>query len=218
MAKHPDISGQKFGRLTAVKYIGKDKNRNAKWLFRCDCGNECISLVYNVKTGSTSSCGCYAKEKAASQSEKAAARAAQMRITHGQTGTRLYRIYYAMINRCYNPQTPFYKRYGGRGIAVCDDWRNDFQAFFSWACSNGYADDLSIDRIDNDKGYSPDNCRWATRLEQARNTRTNVYFVIHGKRMTMAEIEREFCINHSTFRRRLKRGVSPENAILKGAQ
>ena len=109
---------------------------------------------------------------------------------HGMSGTRLYSVYRDMKDRCHNPKNRVYKNYGGRGITVCDEWRNNSKSFLDWALSHGYSDDLTIDRIDNDKGYSPDNCRWATASEQADNRRTSIRLQYKGEIKSLNEIAR----------------------------
>ena len=153
-----DLTGQRFGRLTVLKRA-ETINKRTRWLCRCDCGEEVIVEAYNLKKGHTQSCGCLQREAAS-----------KANTTHGMRGSRLYRIWVCMHNRCYRKCYHAYNHYGGRGITICDEW-HDFQAFQYWAIENGYNDDLSIDRIDNDKGYYPDNCRWVTMEEQNRNKR-----------------------------------------------
>lgn len=159
--KSDDLMGQRFGRLTVQGFISVDdrranwKSRSAAWRCQCDCGNVIDAQALSLKRGSVKSCGCLIH-----------------RSSIKQNGGRLYGIYSGMKSRCYNPNATGYKNYGGRGITVCDEWLSDFWAFHAWAMANGYAEDLTIDRIDNDKGYSPDNCRWATRADQNRNKRT----------------------------------------------
>ena len=154
-----DLTGQQFGRLVVIQRA-KAINKRTKWLCRCECGNEVVVESYNLKTGHTQSCGCLQREATSSANK-----------THHCTHTRLYRIWNNMKNRCYRKSYHAFHHYGGRGIKVCDEWRDDFQAFYDWAMANGYRDDLSIDRIDSNGNYEPSNCRWATMAEQNKNKR-----------------------------------------------
>lgn len=155
-----DLTGSVFGRLTVIECVGKDRHRESLWRCKCACGREAIITRSNLRNGNTLSCGCYGRE-----------RKSEANRTHGETGTRLYRIWKAMHTRCYNPRFIMYRHYGGRGIDICDDWKNSYRSFRAWAISHGYSDNLSIDRIDNDKGYSPENCRWVTMADQNKNKR-----------------------------------------------
>lgn len=152
-----DLVGKKFNKLTVLKYDHQNKRKSYVWECICDCGNKKYVITSSLISGSVKSCGCIKSERI---------------YKHGYFGTRLYGIWGSIKNRCNNKKHVHYKNYGERGITICEEW-NDFIVFKNWAESNGYSDKLSIDRIDNNKGYYPENCKWSTSKEQCNNTRRN---------------------------------------------
>lgn len=157
-----NLCGRRFGRLIVVSESHKDKNRHYHWICLCDCGTHKTINGEILKRGESLSCGCYHKEMMTELGKK---------TIHGQSRTRLYKIYKGIRDRCLNKSSLLYERYGAKGISLCDEWM-DFDAFYEWSRINGYADNLTIDRIDNDKGYHPDNCRWTTHSIQGQNRKT----------------------------------------------
>ena len=173
-----DLTGQRFGRLVV---IGVDDRGTRKTYFncQCDCGNVKSVRADSLIAGMIRSCGCLKKEQ---DRENLTAN-----HSHKMSGTRMYHIWQGMKMRCYNPHDARYDRYGGRGIKVCDEWRNSFQSFYDWAMQNGYEETLTIDRIDNDGDYCPENCRWSNQQEQARNRSSNIRITIGNATKTLTE-------------------------------
>lgn len=199
-----DITGQKFSRLTVARFDHKSENNHYFWLCKCDCGNETIVDRCGLVSGNTKSCGCLKREKAKPP----------LIVKHGMSNTRLYQIWKDMKGRCERETSQRYHTHGERGVRLCDEWHN-FVAFKKWAVANGYRDDLTIDRINNNGDYCPENCRWATQKEQANNRRTNRFVEYNGETHTLAEWARLLSINYYTLCGRIKRGWSAERAFTK---
>jgi len=173
---HKDLTGIGFGKLTAIREVGKADGEPEAWECVCDCGE-----VVNVRAESL----IYAKSV---QCKKCRYKnRTNGRQTHGQSHTRLYGTWCCMRRRCHDEKQDSYPRYGGRGITICEEWKSDFAAFQKWAMENGFVDGLEIDRIDNDGNYCPSNCRWATHKEQANNRRTSHIVDVNGEHMTVAQ-------------------------------
>jgi hypothetical protein len=165
-----DETGNRYGRLTVVCRAGSTKRHMARWLCQCDCGGVSIVRGADLRNGNTKSCGCLEQETRVRNGYQ------RMRPTHGMSSSRLYGVWESMKTRCTNPTYPHYKDYGGRGIAVCNEWSSDFQTFATWALSNGYDESApkgkcTLDRIDPDGNYCPENCRFADTEVQQNNRR-----------------------------------------------
>lgn len=200
MGQIEDLTGRKFGRLTVVEYAGSDNGHGSKWKCICDCGSTKVIRAKNLK-GGVHSCGCLNLEKLS------------QRATHGKTNTRIYRIWKQMRHRCHKPYSSGFVKYGRKGISVCDEWRNSFQAFYDWAMANGYTDELTIDRIDNAGNYEPSNCRWASIATQANNKSNNRHLTFNGKTQTIAEWSDEVGIRRATLYKRISDGWTTERAL-----
>lgn len=201
--------GQRFGRLTVIREAERQYGHRYI-LCRCDCGNEKSINLNSLIQGTSNSCGCYRREFITNRNYK-----------HGHTYRangmeRLYRIWQGMKRRCREPNEPNYRNYGGRGITICDEWYDNYVAFREWSYSNGYSDDLTIDRIDNDKGYYPDNCRWATVKEQSNNTRVNHRVTYQGETHTLSEWGDILGMSDDLISQRLKKGMPLERVFFNG--
>jgi len=176
MGKRIDLAGKRFGKLIVITQSGSDNFNNIKWLCRCDCGKEKIISGSSLRHKLTTSCGCYGIQKLLDHKN----------ITHGLYGEkgsserRLHNIWAGMKDRCLNPNTERYSRYGGLGITVYKEWVSNYKSFYDWSINNGYTDTLTIDRIENDGNYTPSNCQWISKSENSIKKRTTIFISING--------------------------------------
>ena len=204
MGKFVDITGKRFGRLVAISGNERDCHRNVLWTCKCDCGNEVKIILESLKNGRTKSCGCLNKEKRGKNN-----------LIHGKSKTRIYHIWRDMKDRCTNPSRSTYKYYGARGINVCKQWSgsNDFLNFYKWSMANGYKDDLTIDRIDVNGNYCPENCRWIDIKMQSNNKTDNKFISYNGETKTVAQWSEKLNIPYATLFNRLKKWKSVEKSF-----
>lgn len=198
-----DLTGQRFGRLTVLEFVSNDKPKSY-WKCKCDCGKVVTVYVQDLKNGKTSSCGCLQREKAG-----------KVNKTHGLRKTRIYNIWSHIKDRCYNSNCKSYKNYGGRGITICDEWRNDFKAFYDWAIGNGYNNTLTIDRIDVNGNYEPTNCRWVDMKTQQRNRRNNAIVEYQGKKMCITEASEVSKLSEGVLRNRYCKAGDREERLFR---
>lgn len=199
-----DITGQKFGRLTALKlhHIKKySRSTHRYWECQCECGNKCFVAQNQLTSGKTQSCGCLQNE--------------YFKSKHNLHNTRLYNIWCNIKARCTNPKHPNYNTYGNKGIIICDEWKTNFLSFYNWAVKNGYKDNLTIDRINVNGNYEPDNCRWVTRKVQGINRNTSKFITYNNKTLCITEWADLYNINRATLSWRLNHGWNIEEALNK---
>ena len=189
-----EMAGRKFGKLTVLRREGSDNHKNAMWLCSCDCGGMPRAVVgSDLRAGKSKSCGCVTR-------------------THGMRFTREYEIWTSMKQRCGNKNHQFYHHYGGRGITVCDRWLDSFENFFldlGPKTAKGY----SLERVNNNLGYTPENCKWATQREQTNNRRVTVFITARGKTMSQAEWARELGVIPETLGYRRRHGWTDDQII-----
>lgn len=210
MPDFKDLTGRRFSRWTVIErapdHISSGGYKFTAWKCRCDCGNEKVVLSNALISGRSESCGCL-------HAEHQADIARSNFKTHGSSKTRLYHIWAGMRKRCYDQSASNYSNYGGRGIKVCDEWNSGYGQFRDWALAHGYRDGLSIDRIDVDGDYTPDNCRWADRVLQANNRRTSVCYEYNGVTHTIAELARLYNLNYKSLWKKLHNGASLDSIL-----
>lgn len=206
-----DLTGQKFGRLVAEEWVPAHDGVCGKWRCKCDCGNISFVLTNSLRCGNTISCGCGRIDSI--RKKKLESRSFQGAYTKSHR-PRLYWVWLNMVRRCENPKSPDYYRYGGRGIEVCEKWHG-LGAFLDWAYSNGWEEGLTLDRIDNEGPYCPDNCRWTDRSTQCNNMRNNVRYAYDGKLLTIPQWAKIVGVPKSTLYCRIYGGWSIEDALTK---
>ena len=196
MSRKIDLTGQKFGRLTVLHEDGRIR-KEAAWLCECECGNHCRVAGYSLRSKHTLSCGCYMQDASKKVNAK-----------HGLCYTHIYKTYYNIRTRCYNPKYEFAKNYSCKGIEMCPEWLGEhgFESFYEWSIRNGYKDGLTIDRKDNSKGYSPDNCRWVDMITQQNNRTNNRRIKIGPYTHTIAEWARILDINYAALEKHVRQG------------
>lgn len=202
----------KFGRLTVIEkaepHVSKGGVHKGQWLCECDCGNIVKVITSNLIAGNSTSCGCYNNEQIKIRS-----------VTHGQRHTKLYGVWSNIKLRCYSETNKSYLNYGARGIKMCDEWRDSFESFSIWAYEHGYNPDASysectLDRIDVNGMYCPENCRWATAKEQSNNRTNTLYLTVNNETHTISEWSDITGIKyHTIFARINKLGWEPERAL-----
>ena len=196
-----DYTGIKSGRLTVIGFDHKTKTNHVYVKCRCECGNETVVRASSILRKITQSCGCLGREKSKEKATK-----------HGMFGTRIYNIWAGFRRRCYDKKVDAYKWYGAKGITYCKEW-DKFENFYEWAKNNGYNDDLTIDRIDVNGNYCPENCRWIPIEEQARNKTSNTVVEYNGEKRCLSEWAEEYNINYETLLTRIRRGFPFEEVL-----
>ena len=193
-----ELTGKVFGYLTVIKREGSDNSGRAVWMYKCICGKFKTARGKDLVQGKITSCGCMK---------------GKLNETHGLTNSKIYKTWISMKMRCENKNANGYKNYGGRGIAICEDWKDNFVSFYKWATENNYKKELSIDRINNDGNYEPSNCRWADRITQQNNTRSNHPITIKGETHNINQWCRIVGLPRTTIKNRLRYGWTGEKLL-----
>ena len=201
--------GKKYNSLTVIAFerVKRGRTTSWNWIVRCDCGTLKSVSPYRVLNGNTVSCGCHRSRQTVEYNKKA-------KVKHNGRNTRLYHIWHGMKQRCFSSYSHDYKNYGGRGITVYEEWKNDFSLFRDWSLENGYSDSLSIDRIDVNGNYCPENCRWVDNKTQNRNRTTCVDVEYNGEKYNIAELAEMVGMNYGTLYNRIMHyGWSVDKAV-----
>lgn len=194
----PDLVGSKFGRLSVIERNGSSKGKEALWKCKCDCGGTAIVSTNDLRRGHTKSCGCLQIERTMKISTK-----------HGMSKDNLFFSWNMMKSRCFRKSDKHFNDYGNRGITVCDEWKNSFQAFYDYVSQLQHfgEEGYSLDRINNDGNYEPGNVKWSTMTEQCRNRRNNIIVNVDGKNITLPELSEITGVNYNTLYSRYKKGI-----------
>lgn len=203
MGKKEDLTGRRIGRLTVIEETDERRGGSVVWLCECDCGTRKRISAQCLKSGRVLSCGCYNRE---------------IITTHGESKTRLYRAWQGIKDRCTKPSCSEYENYGKRGIKMCDEWLNSFEAFRDWSKANGFVEDAkrgdcTIDRIDVNGNYEPSNCRWTNMKAQCRNRRNNAVIECDGESHCLSEWAEILGVPYHRLVSRYQRGWKPEEII-----
>lgn len=196
-----DLTGQKFKRLTVLSRAAKRPKMGSRWLCACDCGNRPVVSSYNLRSGITKSCGCWKKEVLVKKATK-----------HGHAGTKEFRAWTHIRQRCYNKNSDDYKNYGGRGITVCESWMKSFSNFIA-DMGEAPSPEHTIERINNNASYSPENCKWDTRLVQCRNRRNVRRFLYKGRALTITELAPLLGLTYIALYKRIVKGTIELEAV-----
>lgn len=206
MSKQIDIAGKRYGLLVPLYRVENDKYGRSAWMCKCDCGTKKVISANDMRSGKTRSCGCLEKYNRSIFGTRS-------KRTHQMKNTRIYHIWQGAKNRVFNQNDKHWPDYGGRGITMCKEWATSFECFRDWAFANGYSENLTIDRIDVNGDYCPENCRWVTKADQQRNKRNNRYYTYNGKTQLIPAWAKEFGVTDSTIRSRIRRGEKPEKVF-----
>lgn len=212
MGKYSNLVGQTFDWLFAEEYLGKDKNREDRYKCLCKCGNYTTRSGRSLCDENFHSCGCHYSERAKRWWAEGKMDSTHS-IKHGMAHSNLYKTWGNIKGRCFNSNHPLFVYYGGRGITMCDEWKNDFMMFYQWAINAGYHKGLTIDRIDNDGNYCPENCRWVTMKEQSINKRNTMMIEFNGVTKSLKEWSDELGFKREVLRSRLNHGWTIEEAL-----